>query len=147
MKIKFGNWSPGTGWRYDSRYTNKWDFQIDPDAETLEGLTLRVVVYVEEPFVIRAANAIGYDGYCIDLLIEMAKILKFNFTIFEGVDGIYGIEVSAYYLHSAVLANCEIDRRKKTVFHFAVLLALCKKKLRYKSRMLFKQFYQAIPTN
>lgn len=91
--VKFGNWSQNTGWKYDSsKYKNEWDFQIDPDAETLEGLTLRVVVYVEEPFVIKANNSIGYDGYCIDLLIEMAKILKFNFTIFEGSDGIYGIE-------------------------------------------------------
>ena len=34
-----------------------------------------------------------YIGFCIDLLREMARILKFNYTIIEVQDGSYGIEV------------------------------------------------------
>uniref|UniRef100_A0A1I8ARD8 Glutamate receptor n=1 Tax=Steinernema glaseri TaxID=37863 RepID=A0A1I8ARD8_9BILA len=90
--LDLGNWTRSRGWKFDSKYANKWEFDIDPDAEDLAGLTLRVVVYLEEPFVMRANNKIGYEGFCIDLLVEMANLLKFNFTIIEVVDGTYGIE-------------------------------------------------------
>lgn len=43
---------------------------------------------------LRAENSIGYEGFCIDLLIEMSQILKFTFSIIEVSDGTYGIEVS-----------------------------------------------------
>ncbi|KIH68078.1 hypothetical protein ANCDUO_01590 [Ancylostoma duodenale] len=41
-----GNWSERTGWLFDSRYANKWEFDIDPEADDLAGLHLRVVVYL-----------------------------------------------------------------------------------------------------
>ena len=40
---------------------------------------------------IKVADGIGYDGFCIDLLIEMSKILNFTFEIFEVEDGAYGV--------------------------------------------------------
>ncbi|CAJ0581656.1 unnamed protein product, partial [Mesorhabditis spiculigera] len=86
-----GNWSEEDGWQFDSRYANRWEFDIDPDAEDLAGLHLRVVVYMEEPFVMKNAQG-QYEGFCIDLLNEMARVLKFNYTIIEVVDGSYGIE-------------------------------------------------------
>ncbi|CAI5443721.1 unnamed protein product [Caenorhabditis angaria] len=86
-----GNWSEKRGWIFDSKYANRWEFNIDPDSEDLEGLHLRVVVYLEEPFVIKNGEN-EYEGFCIDLLNEMAKVLKFNYTIFEVQDGTYGIE-------------------------------------------------------
>ncbi|VDM59359.1 unnamed protein product [Angiostrongylus costaricensis] len=90
-RFQLGNWSEKTGWLFENRYTNKWEFNIDPAAEDLAGLHLRVVVYLEEPFVTKnAAN--HYEGFCIDLLNEMAAILKFNYTIIEVQDGSYGIE-------------------------------------------------------
>ncbi|CAO4365013.1 unnamed protein product [Caenorhabditis nigoni] len=86
-----GNWSEKRGWNFDSRYANRWEFDIDPDSEDLEGLHLRVVVYLEEPFVIKTGEN-KYEGFCIDLLNEMTKVLKFNYTIIEVQDGTYGIE-------------------------------------------------------
>ncbi|CAL2032733.1 unnamed protein product [Caenorhabditis brenneri] len=86
-----GNWSEKRGWNFDSRYANRWEFDIDPDSEDLEGLHLRVVVYLEEPFVIKTGEN-QYEGFCIDLLNEMTKVLKFNYTIIEVQDGTYGIE-------------------------------------------------------
>jgi hypothetical protein len=46
---------------------------------------LRVVVYLEEPFVIRIDDPTNpsefhYDGFCIDLLKEMAKALNFTYV-------------------------------------------------------------------
>lgn len=41
----------------------------------------------------QANNELGYEGYCIDLLLELSKLLRFNFTIFTVSDGTYGIEV------------------------------------------------------
>ena len=34
----------------------------------------------------------GYEGYCIDLLNELAKNLKFTFEIYTVPDGLYGAE-------------------------------------------------------
>ncbi|EPB72255.1 Ligand-gated ion channel [Ancylostoma ceylanicum] len=45
----------------------------------------------EEPFVTKNSTN-HYEGFCIDLLNEMAAILKFNYTIIEVQDGSYGIE-------------------------------------------------------
>lgn len=39
-----------------------------------------------------------YEGFCIDLLEEMAKDLEFNYTIVEVVDGTYGIEVFLFFI-------------------------------------------------
>ncbi|XGW09100.1 hypothetical protein V3C99_011423, partial [Haemonchus contortus] len=89
--LKLGNWTERTGWQFDGRYANKWEFDIDPDADDLAGLHLRVVVYLEEPFVTKNSDN-QYEGFCIDLLKEMAAILKFNYTIIEVQDGSYGIE-------------------------------------------------------
>ncbi|ETN68622.1 hypothetical protein NECAME_15719 [Necator americanus] len=93
--FQLGNWSERTGWLFDSRYANKWEFDIDPEADDLAGLHLRVVVYLEEPFVMKNSTN-HYEGFCIDLLNEMAAILKFNYTIIEVQDGSYGIEVHGY---------------------------------------------------
>lgn len=90
--FQLGNWSEKRGWNFDSRYANRWEFDIDPDSEDLEGLHLRVVVYLEEPFVIKTGEN-QYEGFCIDLLNEMTQVLKFNYTIIEVQDGTYGIEV------------------------------------------------------
>ncbi|CAI4221432.1 unnamed protein product [Auanema sp. JU1783] len=90
VKNELGNWSEDSGWQFDSKYANKWEFDIDPDSEDLEGLHLRIVVYLEQPFVMKTAE--GYEGFCIDLLNEMASVLKFNYTIIEVQDGSYGIE-------------------------------------------------------
>uniref|UniRef100_A0A915B0N1 Ionotropic glutamate receptor C-terminal domain-containing protein n=2 Tax=Parascaris univalens TaxID=6257 RepID=A0A915B0N1_PARUN len=90
--FQFGNWSEERGWKFKNEFANKWEFEIDSDAEALDGLKLRVVVLLEEPFVLRAENSIGYEGFCIDLLIEMSQILKFTFSIIEVSDGTYGME-------------------------------------------------------
>jgi hypothetical protein len=39
-------------------------------------------------------TALAYEGFCIDLLKEMAKLLNFTFEVVEVDDGRYGVEVS-----------------------------------------------------
>ncbi|CAI5440515.1 unnamed protein product [Caenorhabditis angaria] len=56
---------------------------------TLEGKHLKVTVYLEAPFVMLTPNG-TYDGYCIDLLHKISKILKFTFTIRKVRDNAYG---------------------------------------------------------
>lgn len=36
----------------------------------------------------------SYEGFCIDLLHEMAVLLNFTFEIIEVEDGTYGMEVN-----------------------------------------------------
>lgn len=40
------------------------------------------------------SNNLLYEGFCIDLLCEMATILNFTFEIVEVEDGTYGVEVN-----------------------------------------------------
>ena len=48
------------------------------------------------PFVIRKKEeqdgAAWYEGYCIDLLNELARNLKFTYEIYHSPDGLYGAE-------------------------------------------------------
>lgn len=37
-------------------------------------------------------GSIWYEGYCIDLFEELAKILKFSYEIYPSPDGFYGAE-------------------------------------------------------
>ena len=40
----------------------------------------------------RADGSFSYEGYCIDLLKELARILKFTYDIYPSPDGLYGTE-------------------------------------------------------
>ncbi|KAL4219425.1 hypothetical protein ACF0H5_022005 [Mactra antiquata] len=48
------------------------------------------------PFVIKIKTngTVTYEGYCIDLLKELARILNFTYTIIEPADGLWGDYVS-----------------------------------------------------
>ncbi|XP_073251451.1 glutamate receptor 2-like [Porites lutea] len=61
-------------------------------AETLEGKKLRVVIVENEPFVMKKqdGDSVWYEGYCIDLFKELAKILKFTYEFYPTPDGYYG---------------------------------------------------------
>lgn len=37
-------------------------------------------------------DGVKYDGFCIDLLKEMSKVLNFTFEILEVEDGTYGVQ-------------------------------------------------------
>ena len=47
----------------------------------------------EPPFVIAKKNKDGtfqFEGYCVDLINELAKILKFKYEFYPSPDGKYG---------------------------------------------------------
>ena len=47
----------------------------------------------EPPFVMAKKNKNGtfqYEGYCVDLINELAKILKFKYEFYPSPDGKYG---------------------------------------------------------
>ncbi|XP_078384274.1 glutamate receptor ionotropic, kainate 3-like isoform X2 [Oculina patagonica] len=59
----------------------------------LEGRKFRIVYVEEPPFVTTKKNADGtffHEGYCIDLLNELARILKFTYEMYPSPDGHYG---------------------------------------------------------
>ena len=37
-------------------------------------------------------GSVSYEGYCIDLLKELARNLKFTYEIYPSPDGLYGAE-------------------------------------------------------
>ncbi|CAH3162257.1 unnamed protein product [Pocillopora meandrina] len=61
----------------------------------LEGKKLRVVVVENAPFIMKNEDGTipHYKGYCIDLLDELAKNLKFTYEIYLSPDGMYGAEL------------------------------------------------------
>ena len=48
----------------------------------------KVVVVQQAPFVIKEGGK--YVGYCIDLLEELKKLMKFEYELMEAPDGQYG---------------------------------------------------------
>ncbi|XP_059205737.1 LOW QUALITY PROTEIN: glutamate receptor ionotropic, kainate 5-like [Centropristis striata] len=65
-------------------------------SETLANKTLIVTTILENPYVMRKSNYQDfqgndqYEGFCVDMLRELADILKFNFKIKLVDDGLYG---------------------------------------------------------
>ncbi|XP_053548014.1 glutamate receptor ionotropic, delta-1 [Bombina bombina] len=60
----------------------------------LQGITLKVVTVLEEPFVMVAENILGqprrYKGFSIDVLDALSKNLGFKYEIYQVPDGKYG---------------------------------------------------------
>uniref|UniRef100_A0A673LR24 Glutamate receptor n=1 Tax=Sinocyclocheilus rhinocerous TaxID=307959 RepID=A0A673LR24_9TELE len=60
----------------------------------MQGITLKVVTLLEEPFVMVAENILGqpksYKGFSIDVLDALAKILGFKYEMYQVADGKYG---------------------------------------------------------
>ncbi|XP_074542539.1 glutamate receptor ionotropic, kainate 5-like isoform X2 [Halichoeres trimaculatus] len=65
-------------------------------SETLANKTLIVTTILENPYVMRKSNYQDfqgndqYEGFCVDMLRELADILKFSFKIKLVDDGLYG---------------------------------------------------------
>ncbi|XP_073319214.1 glutamate receptor ionotropic, kainate 5-like isoform X4 [Pagrus major] len=65
-------------------------------SETLANKTLIVTTILENPYVMRKSNYQDfhgndqYEGFCVDMLRELADILKFSFRIKLVDDGLYG---------------------------------------------------------
>ncbi|XP_037651602.1 glutamate receptor ionotropic, kainate 5-like isoform X1 [Sebastes umbrosus] len=65
-------------------------------SETLANKTLIVTTILENPYLMRKPNYQNfqgneqYEGFCVDMLREMADILKFSFKIKLVDDGLYG---------------------------------------------------------
>nr|XP_046273930.1 glutamate receptor ionotropic, kainate 5-like isoform X2 [Scatophagus argus] len=65
-------------------------------SETLANKTLIVTTILENPYVMRKSNYQDfqgnnqYEGFCVDMLKELAEILKFSFKIKLVDDGLYG---------------------------------------------------------
>ncbi|KAL9962086.1 hypothetical protein ACROYT_G031156 [Oculina patagonica] len=65
----------------------------NPSTKTgLQGRKLRAVVVEGAPFVMKIKGVDAYEGYCIDLLNELARKLKFTYEIYPSPDGMYGAE-------------------------------------------------------
>uniref|UniRef100_A0A914H070 Uncharacterized protein n=1 Tax=Globodera rostochiensis TaxID=31243 RepID=A0A914H070_GLORO len=134
IDTSLGKWEKSAHrWAFNGNHDerNKWRFRVGPNGTPdLRGERLKVVVYLEEPFVMRKmepfssassslsspSSFIGrirsqpsakinqnqlnrdehqqqqFEGFCIDLLKEMAKLLNFTYDIEVVDDGTYGVE-------------------------------------------------------
>ncbi|KAG8433835.1 hypothetical protein GDO86_012270, partial [Hymenochirus boettgeri] len=65
-------------------------------SETLENKTLVVTTILENPYMMRKANFRSlsgndqYEGFCAEMLMELAALLRFNYKIKLVEDGLYG---------------------------------------------------------
>ncbi|KAJ8360156.1 hypothetical protein SKAU_G00166810 [Synaphobranchus kaupii] len=64
----------------------------------MQGVTIRVVTLLEEPFIMVAENILGqpkrYKGFSIDVLDALAKVLGFKYEIYQVPDNKYGTQLS-----------------------------------------------------
>ncbi|XP_044181464.1 glutamate receptor 2-like isoform X1 [Acropora millepora] len=64
-----------------------------PDRGSLDGSFHKIVVAEDIPFVMikhEEDGSISYEGFCIDLLKQLAKMLHFTYEIYLSPDGQYG---------------------------------------------------------
>uniref|UniRef100_A0A8C9RAW5 Glutamate receptor n=1 Tax=Scleropages formosus TaxID=113540 RepID=A0A8C9RAW5_SCLFO len=63
----------------------------------MQGVTIKVVTLLEDPFVMVAENILGqpkrYKGFSIDVLDALAKILGFKYEIYQVADSKYGTQL------------------------------------------------------
>uniref|UniRef100_A0A3P8UFF1 Glutamate receptor ionotropic, delta-2 n=1 Tax=Cynoglossus semilaevis TaxID=244447 RepID=A0A3P8UFF1_CYNSE len=63
----------------------------------MQGVTVKVVTLLEDPFVMVAENILGqpkrYKGFSIDVLDALAKILGFKYEIYQVSDSKYGTQL------------------------------------------------------
>uniref|UniRef100_A0A8C1KW86 Glutamate receptor n=2 Tax=Cyprinus carpio TaxID=7962 RepID=A0A8C1KW86_CYPCA len=63
----------------------------------MQGITVKVVTLLEDPFVMVAENILGqpkrYKGFSIDVLDALAKILGFKYDIYQVADSKYGSQL------------------------------------------------------
>ena len=64
-------------------------------ALTIISLIFYTTLKQNAPFIIRKEEDgdVSYKGYCIDILNELARSLKFTYEIYPSPDGKYGAEV------------------------------------------------------
>ncbi|KAL8573212.1 hypothetical protein ACOMHN_036197 [Nucella lapillus] len=82
--VKVGRWSGQSGLQVieDQLFMNSFrDFGY---------MTLRVGTQEAKPFVQRIGNSSMFEGFCIDILIELASALKFKYEFVEPSDGEWG---------------------------------------------------------
>ncbi|XP_016311441.1 glutamate receptor ionotropic, kainate 5-like [Sinocyclocheilus anshuiensis] len=94
-KFKGGHKEIGVWYSNNTLAMNSTSLDINT-SETLANKMLIVTTILEDPYVMRKANYQDfqgndqYEGFCVDMLRELAGILKFSFRIKLVDDGLYG---------------------------------------------------------
>ncbi|XP_059411730.1 glutamate receptor ionotropic, kainate 5 isoform X2 [Carassius carassius] len=94
-KFKGGHKEIGVWYSNNTLAMNSTSLDINT-SETLANKTLIVTTILEDPYVKRKANYQDfqgndqYEGFCVDMLRELADMLKFSFRIKLVDDGLYG---------------------------------------------------------
>lgn len=92
---KVGTWSEDKGLQVSDDFL-KYYVKI-----SMLNKTLIVATLINEPYTMykeaseKKEGNERYEGYCIDLVAEIAKILKFNYTFQLVKDGVHGIPIDA----------------------------------------------------
>ncbi|XP_060066778.1 glutamate receptor 4-like [Ylistrum balloti] len=97
---KVGEWNPGGASVQERLRLRRSSLDGDQDQGSIFDDVLKVVVVIEEPFVIRREGRNGhsyegndrYEGFTIDILRELAKVLQLKYEIYESPYNVYGSE-------------------------------------------------------
>ncbi|KAM4704300.1 glutamate receptor ionotropic, kainate 4 isoform 2-T2 [Rhinophrynus dorsalis] len=88
---QIGQWHVTNGLSMDKRYFS------NNISDSLVNKTLIVTTILENPYLMLKTNHLElegndrYEGFCVDMLKELAKILRFNYKIRLVADGVYGV--------------------------------------------------------
>ncbi|XP_033752870.1 glutamate receptor 4-like [Pecten maximus] len=95
-----GQWNPNGSNVQERLRLSRSSLDGDQGQGSIFDDVLKVVVVIEEPFVIRKEGRNGrsyegndrYEGFTIDILRELAKVLQLKYEIYESPNNVYGSE-------------------------------------------------------
>ncbi|XP_068617479.1 glutamate receptor ionotropic, kainate 2-like [Battus philenor] len=85
-------WSPHAGLAWHRQYVPV----PPPPSDLMTNRTFNVLIALSDPYVMiqlspdRLSGNSRYEGYCIELIDKLSKLLNFNYTFIEQANGVYG---------------------------------------------------------
>ncbi|CAC5388573.1 GRIA4 [Mytilus coruscus] len=94
---KIGEWRPKGNTTRDRLVLIPVNDTQEKDHRGIFPNIVKVVFVMEEPFIMNKPDNVGYEGFTIDLLEELSKLLSFQYVLYPSPNNAYGSEINGQW--------------------------------------------------
>ncbi|XP_052064515.1 glutamate receptor 4-like [Mytilus californianus] len=94
---KIGEWRPKGNTTRDRLVLIPVNDTQEKDTRGIFPDIVKVVFVMEEPFIMNKRGNVGYEGFTIDLLEELSKLLSFKYVLYPSPNNAYGSEIDGQW--------------------------------------------------